>query len=426
MPDPRDAPHPQPMVPQEAPGTSGTMPLPQRAPAAPGDGGDTSGPAPAVDDVPAEKEPSPAQLAWRRFRRHRAGMAGLCILIVLYLIVIFADFVAPYNYADEVRELPWAPPTGIHFSDASGSSMRPFVHPFKIGFDEDFNTVITPDPSRRQYVRFFVRGAPYKLLGIIPTNVRLFGIDPLPPDVAGGGYYARFYIMGGDGSGRDIFSRICYGSRVSMTIGLVGAAIVLVIGLTIGGASGYFGGLTDDILQRLCELVMLLPGFYLLLMLRFMFPANMDSTKVYLAVVLILSLVGWAAFARVIRGMVLSIRKEDYVQAARAMGLSHRRIIARHVLPNTIGYVIVATTLRIPYYILGESALSLLSLGIMEPTPSWGNMLQKATDILELDQHPWVLWPGVFIFAAIMAFNLVGDGLRDAVDPRGLATKTVK
>jgi peptide/nickel transport system permease protein len=361
----------------------------------------------------------PMKMAWRRFRRHKPGMVGLVVLILLYLVVIFADFIAPYDYGDEARQLTWAPPTKVHFSDDNGFSIRPFVHPFLIDYDENLNTVLKPDTSRRQYLRFFVHGAPYKLLGLIPTDIRLFGVDPLPADT-GGGYFARFYLMGADGAGRDIFSRVCYGSRVSMTIGLIGAAVVLVIGLSVGGASGYFGGLTDDVLQRICEMVMLLPGFYILLMLRFMFPANMDSTKVYLAVVLILSLVGWAEFARVVRGMVLSIREEDYVRAARAVGLRTPRIIRKHVLPNTMGYVIVATTLRIPYYILGESALSLLSLGIMEPTPSWGNMLQKATDILELDQHPWVLWPGLFIFVAIMAFNLVGDGLRDAFDPRGL------
>lgn len=418
MPEPQDQINPAAALPQGSPGTSGAMPLPQTPPRT--DGRDAEA---AESDRAAgarfAKPPGPTRMAWRRFRRHKPGMAGLLVLIVLYAVVVFADFVAPYQYADEARQLTWAPPTAIHFSDENGSSARPFVHPFFIDYDENLNTVLRPDTSRRLYLRLFVRGAPYKLLGIIPTNVRLFGVDPLPPDT-GGGYFARFYLMGADGAGRDIFSRICYGSRVSMTIGLVGAGIVLVIGLSIGGASGYFGGITDDLLQRLCEMVMLLPGFYLLLMLRFMFPASMDSTRVYLAVVLILSLVGWAAFARVVRGMVLSIRKEDYVQAARAMGLGHARIIAKHVLPNTMGYVVVATTLRIPYYILGESALSLLSLGIVEPTPSWGNMLQKATDILELDQHPWVLWPGVFIFLAIMAFNLVGDGLRDAVDPRGM------
>ncbi len=396
------------------------------APKPPGSGSaavTTSHVVPTTDETAASKPPTPARLAWRRFRRHRPGMVGLVILVVLYLLTLFANFVAPYDYADEERELPWASPTSIHFSDAAGTSLRPFIHPFQIGVDENFNNVLQPDTSRRCYIRFFTRGAPYRLLGIIPTNIHLFGVDALPDGLGGSGsgpYFSRLYLMGADGSGRDIFSRICYGSRISMTIGLLGAAIVLVIGLAVGGISGYFGGVVDDVLQRVCEMVMLLPGFYLLLMLRFVFPANMDSTTVYLAVVLILSLVGWAAFARVIRGMVLSIRKEDYVQAARAMGLTHARIIGRHVLPNTIGYVVVATTLRIPYYILGESALSLLSLGIMEPTPSWGNMLQKATDILELDQHPWVLWPGLFIFLAIMAFNLVGDGLRDAVDPRGM------
>lgn len=371
---------------------------------------------------PTPRVEGPGRRAWTRFRKHRPGMLGLWILAALYSMAIFAGFIAPYDYTNEVRELTWAPPTRIRFSDANGWSLRPFIHPFRIDFDQNLNTFVVPDVSRRAYVRFFTRGEPYKLLGVVPSRTRLFGVDPVPA-TGGTTYYSRLYLLGADAEGRDLFSRICYGGRISLSIGLIGAALVLVIGLAVGGASGYFGGIVDDLLQRLCEMVMLLPGFYLLLMLRFMFPTSMDSAQVYFAVVLILSLVGWAAFARVIRGMVLSIRKEDYVQAARAVGLSHARIIARHVLPNTMGYVVVATTLRIPSYILGESALSLLGLGIMEPTPSWGNMLKKAVDVLELDQHPWVLWPGVFIFLAIMAFNLVGDGLRDAVDPRGLSTR---
>jgi peptide/nickel transport system permease protein len=360
---------------------------------------------------------SPLRLAWRAFRRHRPGMVGLVLLALLYTVAIFADCIAPYGYDDEVRDLQWAPPTRLRFSDQNGFSFRPFIHPFQMYFDEDLNLRLRQDPSRRCYLRFFVQAEPYRLLGLAPARTRLVGLDPVP--AAGGQtYYARFYLMGADGAGRDIFSRICYGSRISMTIGLCGSFLVLVIGLTIGGASGYFGGLVDDLLQRLCEMVMLLPGFYLLLMLRFIFPSNMDSTKVYFAVILILSLVGWAGFARVIRGMVLSIRTQDFVQAARAIGLNHARIIARHILPNTVGYVVVAVTLSIPGYILGESALSILGLGIMEPTASWGNMLQKAMDIVELQQHPWVLFPGAFIFTAVIAFNLVGDGLRDAVDPR--------
>lgn len=367
-----------------------------------------------------DKVESPARLAWRHFRRHKPGMAGLVILVVLYFIAIFAGFVAPYDYEDEVRDLQWAPPTLIHFSDAKGSSIRPFVNPVSMGFDENFQLVRKTDVSRRCYIRFFVHGSPYKLLGIVNTDIRLFGVDPVSTSDSAETYYSRIYLLGADLAGRDIFSRICYGGRISMSIGLIGAFFVLVIGLIVGGASGYFGGIIDDLLQRLCEMVMLLPGFYLLLMLRFLFPSNMDSTKVYFAVILILSLVGWAGFARVIRGMVLSIRKEDYVQSARAIGLGPARIIGRHVIPNTMGYVIVATTLRIPGYILGESALSILGLGIMEPTPSWGNMLQKAMDIVELNQHPWVLWPGFFIFIAVIAFNLVGDALRDALDPRRL------
>jgi peptide/nickel transport system permease protein len=347
-------------------------------------------------------------------------MAGLIILIVLYLVAIFAGFIAPYDYEDEVRDLQWSPPTAIHFSDAAGFSWRPFVYPTTMDFDENFRLVRKTDTTRRCYLRFFVHGGTYKLLGLFNTNIRLFGVDPIVATDSANPYYSRIYLLGSDLSGRDIFSRICYGARVSMSIGLVGAAFVLVIGLAIGGASGYFGGLTDDLLQRLCEMIMLLPSFYMLLMLRFVFPSNMDSVQVYFAVILILSLLGWASFARVIRGMVLSIRKEDYIQSARAIGLSPARIIGRHVIPNTMGYVIVATTLRIPAYILGESALSILGLGIMEPTPSWGNMLQKAMDITELNQHPWVLWPGFFIFIAVIAFNLVGDGLRDALDPRRL------
>jgi peptide/nickel transport system permease protein len=290
-------------------------------------------------------------------------------------------------------------------------------------FDENLKIRYEPDLSRRRYVRFFVQGDSYRFLGLIPTRTRLVGCEPLGRSErwaadGTGPYYVRLHLMGADVAGRDIFSRICYGARISMTIGLVGTSLVLLIGLAVGGTSGYLGGRTDNLLQRFTEMVMLLPGFYLLLMLRFMFPSNMDSTKVYFAVVLILALVNWPGLARVIRGMVLSIKAMDYIQSARAIGLPTRRIIGRHVIPNTFGYVIVSATLSIPAYILSESALSILGLGIMEPTPSWGNMLQKAMDIQELNEHPWVLWPGVFIFLSVMAFNLVGDGLRDALDPK--------
>jgi peptide/nickel transport system permease protein len=359
--------------------------------------------------------------AWRRFRRHRPGLFGLGVLVLLYVLAIFADFIAPYDFENEDRSLPWAAPS-LRFFDDAGFSSRPFVHPLRLTIDSDFNEIREEDKSIRLYVRFFNAGDAHKLLGILQMKAHLFALDPVPPDLVTQGYQGRLYLMGADSAGRDIFSRICYGSRISMSIGLVGSLFVLIIGLTLGGSMGYFGGRVDDLLYSFSQMVSLLPGFYLLLMLRFMFPQNMDSREVYFAVVLILSLIGWPGFAIIIRGMVKSIMAMDYVLAARALGLGHGRIIARHVLPNTTGYVVVATTLRIPAYILGEAALSVLGLGITEPTPSWGNMLDKARDIVELNQHPWVLWPGMFIFLAVIAFNLVGDGLRDALDPRRLKT----
>jgi peptide/nickel transport system permease protein len=392
-------------------------------------GADLAAPKPSAVD-PSENGKaagvySPWRSSWRTFRRHKTAMAGLVVLGLLYVMAVFADFIAPYHYDNREANLPWAPPTELHFKgEGGGFSLRPYIHPIRTYFDENLSIRQEQDKSRKLYMRFFVQGDPYRFLWLVPTRVRLFGFDRLEATsgdtaaLSGGDYFARYYLMGSDSAGRDIFSRICYGSRISMTIGLVGTSLVLLIGLAIGGTSGYLGGRTDDVLQRFTEMIMLLPGFYLLLMLRFMFPANMDSTTVYFAVVLILALVNWPGLARVIRGMVLSIKAMDYIQSARAIGLPTRRIIGRHVIPNTFGYVIVSATLSIPAYILSESALSILGLGIMEPTPSWGNMLQKAMDIAELDQHPWVLWPGVFIFLAVMAFNLVGDGLRDALDPK--------
>jgi peptide/nickel transport system permease protein len=364
---------------------------------------------------------SPLRMALRSFRGHRSAMLGMGILAVLYIVAIFAEFIAPYGRDNQVRDLQWMPPTRLRFSDERGASWRPFIHPIRGYIDPNtFEVKQEEDRTQRAYIRFFAPGEPYKLFGLIPANRHLFQFDDIKPTANENGdqYYTRFYLFGSDLSGRDIFSRICYGSRVSMTIGLVGASIVFVIGMLVGGIAGYPGGLTDDLLMRLCEMIMLLPAFYLLLMLRFVFPMDLDSRAVYFAIVFILALVGWAGFARVIRGMVLSIKSNDFVMAARALGMTHWRVITRHVLPNTLSYAIVQVTLTIPAYIIGESALSILGLGITEPIPSWGNMLQKAMDITELQQHPWVLWPGAFIFIAVMAFNLVGDGLRDSFDPK--------
>ena len=334
----------------------------------------------AVEPSEVERGSSPLRLALRSFRSHRSAMIGMAILGVLYFVAIFADFIAPYGRDNQERELQWTPPTHLHFADSNGFSWRPFIYPLRGYIDPNtFEVKQEQDHTKRAYMRFFVQGDPYKLFGLISTHTRLFGFDHITVDSASSDekYYTRFYLLGSDITGRDIFSRICYGSRISMTIGLVGASIVFVIGMLVGGISGYFGGLIDDVLQRFCEMILLLPGFYLLLMLRFVFPMDMDSRAVYFAIVLILSLVGWAGFGGVIRGMVGSIRANDFVMAARALGMTQWRIITRHVLPNTLSYAIVSVTLTIPAYILGESALSILGLGISEPVPSWGNMLQR-------------------------------------------------
>lgn len=352
---------------------------------------------------------SQTQVALRRLRRHRLAMVSLGVLVVLYLLMIFADFCAPYNFDSEKRTLSYCPPMRIHFVDASGRfHWRPFMYEYSYTFDEYYDRIYVQDTSVRYPIKLFAAGEEHRLLGLIPMRTHLFGVDEP----------ARIYLLGADYRGRDVFSRILYGSRVSLSIGFVGVAISFFVGMIIGGISGYFGGNTDNALMRLSEMVMMIPGFYLMLALRAAFPPNLSSVEVYLMIVLIMSFIGWAGLSRVIRGMVLSIREKEFVTAARATGDGSLRIIIRHILPNTLSYVIVAVTLSIPAYILGESALSLIGVGIQEPYASWGNMLSEAMNIGEIKFHPWILIPGLFIFVSIMAFNFLGDGLRDAFDPR--------
>ena len=358
---------------------------------------------------------SPLALAWRSLKRHRLAMLSLKLLAVMYLAMLFDGFVAPYPYNSWVRRHAYHPPLNLRFVDAEGRfHARPFVYASSCEFDEYRQRVWREDTSRRYPVRLLHKGRESSMLfGLLKTHWHLFGVDEP----------ARLYLLGSDWQGRDLLSRIIFGGRVSLTIGLLGTSIAMLLGMIIGGASGYAGGAADNLVQRLCELIMLIPGFYTLMILYNALPAGLSSVQVYLGVVAILAFIGWASLARVIRGMVLAIKTSDFVMAARAGGATPWRVMTRHVLPGTFSYAIVAATLWIPAYILGEAGLSVIGMGVQEPVPTWGNMLQQAKSVTELTFHPWLLWPGVAIFITVMAFNFFGDGLRDALDPRTIGLK---
>ncbi|MCK9266369.1 ABC transporter permease [bacterium] len=342
----------------------------------------------------------------RRLKQaNRISYISLWILGFLYLLAILADSIAPYPYELQNREYSLAPPTKIHILKDK-KLHRPFVYGIKVvnpAFKE-----YSQDISKVYPIKFFTKGPKRKILGFFTSQRYLFKAE--------GG---QLFLFGTDLHGRDIFSRILYGSRVSLSIGIIGVSISFVLGLLIGGISGYFGGKTDAILMRVVEIIMMFPFFYLMLALRAAFPPNLSSIQVYFLIVIILSLIGWASLARIIRGMVLSIKEEEYILAAKSLGISNIRIITRHILPNTLSYTITALTLSIPGYILGESALSLLGLGIQEPHASWGNMLSVTIGNLRiLTGAPWMLIPGFFIFITVISFNFLGDGIRNAMDPK--------
>ncbi len=314
---------------------------------------------------------------------------SLSIIGFFLFLAIFADFIAPYPYDLQSRTTPYHPPTRIHLLK-EGRLTFPYV-----------NLYVMENPVFKSYREDTSTSCRIKFFTNTPYGFKLFGVEKP----------CKIHLLGADKLGRDIFSRLVYGSRVSMLVGFVGVMVTFLIGSFVGGISGYLGGKVDTFLMRLVEVLLAIPTFYLMLSLRSVFPLTMESFEVFLMVIFIISFLGWAGLARVIRGMVLSIREKEFVQSAKTYGAGTLRIIFRHILPNTYYYLVVSATLSFPGYILAESALSFLGLGIQEPQPSWGNMLSDARNVNLISAYPWILSPGVAIFLVVMSFNLLGDEL---------------
>ncbi|NLJ86616.1 MAG: ABC transporter permease [Firmicutes bacterium] len=349
------------------------------------------------------------QLIWWRFRRHKLAMVSGVVIVLFYIVALLGEFIAPSVPAKYDVKYNYAPPQRLHFVSEEGFSLRPFVYGYKREIDkETLRRVYVPDESQRYPVYFLVRGEAYRLWGLWETDLHLFGLeDPSAP----------FFLFGADRMGRDLLTRIIYGTRVSMSIGLIGVVMSFVLGVLIGGVSGYYGGLVDNVIQRGIEFIRSIPTIPLWMALSAALPPHWPPLRVYFGITIILSLIGWTGLARVVRSKFLSLREEDFVIAARLDGCSELRIILRHMIPSFTSHMIAAMTLRIPDMILAETSLSFLGLGLRSPVVSWGVLLQDAQNVRTVAHSPWLLLPGAAVVLTVLAFNFLGDGLRDAADP---------
>jgi peptide/nickel transport system permease protein len=348
-------------------------------------------------------------LIWRRFRRHRLALIGGIVLLIMYSMAIFAPFVTPYTPHKKFNDALNHPPTEVKFDDGSGGfGLRPYVLATKREIDMNtLQRIYKPDPEQKLYLQFISEGEEYKLLGLIPTNMHLFGVAP-PHKV---------FLMGADELGQDVFSRTIYAAQISLSIGLIGIAFSFILGCVLGGISGYYGGQVDMIIQRVIEWLISIPTLPLWMGLSAALPRDWSQIRIYFAITIILALASWTGLARVVRGKILSTRNETFVKAAEMAGASSARILVKHLLPSFMSYLIVNVTLSVPGMILGETALSFLGLGLREPVVSWGVLLNAAQNVRTVAQYPWMLWPVAFVVLTVLAFNFLGDGLRDAADP---------
>ena len=365
----------------------------------------------AIETLSAEQEryflASQWMMMWWRLKRHRLAVASGAILALLYLAVVFAEVIAPYGVHSRNVEYVYAPPQEVRWM-RDGALVRPFVYDYDVELDlENLARVYTENKARPMPLRFLCRGESYRFWGVVPASFHL--VCPAEGGVA--------FLLGTDRLGRDVLSRIVHGARVSLTIGLIGITISFVVGLTLGGLAGYYGGWIDGLVQRLIEIIRSFPELPLWMALSAALPVTWSPIGVFLGITVILGFLDWTGLARAVRSKLLALREEDFCTAAVLLGARPRRVIARHLLPNFMSHLIASATLSIPSMILGETALSFLGLGLRPPIVSWGVLLNEAQDINAVALYPWLMFPVVPVIVVVLAFNFFGDGLRDAADP---------